>query len=122
MTGACDVVQALRSLNELCPLVVVKDGGAGAYGCARGEIVHAPAIPLTPIDTTGAGDCFNAGFVRAWLDGLPLDECLRWGNVVGGLSTLAPGGTGRAVSYTHLRAHETRHDLVCRLLLEKKKK
>ena len=27
-----------------------------------------------------------------------------------------------AVSYTHLRAHETRHDLVCRLLLEKKKK
>src|SRR5450756_307474 len=28
----------------------------------------------------------------------------------------------RAVSYTHLRAHETRHDLVCRLLLEKKKK
>src|SRR5450759_5773711 len=28
----------------------------------------------------------------------------------------------RSVSYTHLRAHETRHDLVCRLLLEKKKK
>src|SRR5450756_2911780 len=26
------------------------------------------------------------------------------------------------ISYTHLRAHETRHDLVCRLLLEKKKK
>src|SRR5450756_699394 len=32
----------------------------------------------------------------------------------------APGLT--SVSYTHLRAHETRHDLVCRLLLEKKKK
>src|SRR5659263_705930 len=30
--------------------------------------------------------------------------------------------TMKAVSYTHLRAHETRHDLVCRLLLEKKKK
>ena len=29
---------------------------------------------------------------------------------------------GEPVSYTHLRAHETRHDLVCRLLLEKKKK
>src|SRR5665648_1093113 len=34
----------------------------------------------------------------------------------------APGHDERAVSYTHLRAHETRHDLVCRLLLEKKKK
>src|SRR5450756_2947861 len=33
-----------------------------------------------------------------------------------------PPSTGRSVSYTHLRAHETRHDLVCRLLLEKKKK
>src|SRR5450756_1658958 len=32
------------------------------------------------------------------------------------------GGRSLAVSYTHLRAHETRHDLVCRLLLEKKKK
>src|SRR5450756_2110097 len=31
------------------------------------------------------------------------------------------GRTPRPVSYTHLRAHETRHDLVCRLLLEKKK-
>ena len=30
--------------------------------------------------------------------------------------------TDKPVSYTHLRAHETRHDLVCRLLLEKKKK
>src|SRR5450756_2901636 len=33
-----------------------------------------------------------------------------------------PRRDGEAVSYTHLRAHETRHDLVCRLLLEKKKK
>src|SRR5450756_3018833 len=32
------------------------------------------------------------------------------------------GGHTQPVSYTHLRAHETRHDLVCRLLLEKKKK
>ena len=32
-----------------------------------------------------------------------------------------PGTNFKAVSYTHLRAHETRHDLVCRLLLEKKK-
>src|SRR5450756_2432551 len=33
-----------------------------------------------------------------------------------------PPGNVVSVSYTHLRAHETRHDLVCRLLLEKKKK
>src|SRR5665648_1191198 len=36
--------------------------------------------------------------------------------------TSGHGARVTAVSYTHLRAHETRHDLVCRLLLEKKKK
>ncbi len=99
MTGEEDLSKAILALGELCPLVVVKDGPGGAYGYERGgEIVHAPALNLTPLDTTGAGDCFDAGFLRAWLDGRPLDECLRWGNAVGGLSTLGMGGTGRVVT------------------------
>jgi sugar/nucleoside kinase (ribokinase family) len=98
MTGMADLMAAIRTLAKLCPLVVVKDGPAGAYACAGAEILHAPAIPVTPVDTTGAGDCFNAGFIKAWLDGRPLIECLRWGNIVGGLSTLARGGTGCVVT------------------------
>src|SRR5450759_5590754 len=43
-----------------------------------------------------------------------------WCGVLPGLSRLTPSRSLSAVSYTHLRAHETRHDLVCRLLLEKK--
>jgi sugar/nucleoside kinase (ribokinase family) len=104
ITGQADLDQAMCVLAELCPLVVVKDGGNGAFACAEGRIVHAPAIPVAPADTTGAGDCFNAGFLAAWLDGLPLEECLRWGNVVGGLSTLSPGGTGRAVTRADVEA------------------
>ncbi len=98
MTGKDDLVQAIRTLAELGPLVVVKDGARGAYACSSGEIVHAPAIRVEPLDTTGAGDCFDAGFIRAWLDGRPLEQCLQWGNVVGGLSTLARGGTGRVIT------------------------
>ncbi len=97
-TGVTDLGDAIRSLAALGPLVVVKDGAHGAYACAQGRIIHEPAIPVTALDTTGAGDCFNAGFVKAWLDGKPLEECLRWGNIVGGLSTTVRGGTGRAVS------------------------
>src|SRR5659263_155884 len=44
-------------------------------------------------------------------------RCERWITC-----SLVRRGSSMAVSYTHLRAHETRHDLVCRLLLEKKKK
>ncbi len=104
ITGEADLVRAMDVLAELCPLVVVKDGAQGAYACTLSRVIHAPAIPVTPVDTTGAGDCFNAGFLAAWLDGLPLEECLRWGNVVGGLSTLSPGGTGRAVTRSDVEA------------------
>jgi len=98
LTGEESVEAALRVLSERCPLVVIKDGAGGAYACRGEEILHSPAIDVTPLDTTGAGDCFNAGFLKAWLDDRLLDECLRWGNIVGGLSTLGMGGTGRAVT------------------------
>lgn len=98
ITGRADLTDAIRVLADLCRLVVVKDGPNGAYACSDGQIVHAPAIAVVPLDTTGAGDCFNAGFLTAWLTGRSLIDCLRWGNVVGGLSTTARGGTGRAVN------------------------
>jgi sugar/nucleoside kinase (ribokinase family) len=89
---------AIRKLGEYCPLVVVKDGGNGAYGLKDGCLIHSPALRLKPLDTTGAGDCFNAGFLKAWMCGMDLDDCLRWGNIVGGLSTQGPGGTGKRVT------------------------
>jgi len=98
MTGKSDLGAAMSALAALCPLVVVKDGANGAYARAGAETLHAPGIAVTPVDTTGAGDCFSAGFLKAWFDERPLAECLRWGNVVGGLSTTALGGTGRPVT------------------------
>ncbi|HEX2979206.1 MAG TPA: carbohydrate kinase family protein [Anaerolineaceae bacterium] len=94
LTGENDLECAARALGRLCALVVIKNGRYGALAVAGEQMIKAPGIPVKAIDTTGAGDCFNAGFLRAWLDDRPLEECLRWGNIVGGLSTLARGGTG----------------------------
>jgi sugar/nucleoside kinase (ribokinase family) len=98
MSGKPELEAAMGSLGKLCPLVVVKNGKDGAYAWSEGKLYHAPAIEVTPLDTTGAGDCFNAGFIKAWLDERPIEECLRWGNIVGGLSTLMRGATGKKIT------------------------
>jgi sugar/nucleoside kinase (ribokinase family) len=97
MTGQREIEPALLTLAGICPLVVIKAGAEGAYAARGGKVINSPAIPVAPIETTGAGDCFDAGFIRAWLQGCQIDECLRWGNIVGGLSTLAEGGTGKTI-------------------------
>jgi len=75
------------------PTVAVKMGGDGALACrADGLSVRVPAMTVEPLDTTGAGDSFNAGFLRAWLDGQSLEEAVRLGAVCGALSTLSLGG------------------------------
>src|SRR5919204_391130 len=58
-----------------------------------GEDVSAPGFRVEAVDTTGAGDSFAAGFMSAYLRGLPVAECLRHGNACGALSTLQAGGT-----------------------------
>lgn len=98
LTGEAGLPAALHALGRVCLLPVVKAGASGSYALVDGEILHAPAISVTPVDTTGAGDCYDAGFVKAWLDGRTVEECLRWGNAAGGLSTMASGGAGRVIT------------------------
>ncbi len=99
LTGMQEIESCLRCLGELTDLVVIKDGANGSYAIQGGRIHHVAGIPLKKcIDTTGAGDCFDAGFIRAWLDGREMDDCLSWGNVVGGLSTQGFGGCGYPIN------------------------
>ena len=75
------------------PVVVVKRGPAGAIAGRAGQaLMRVPAMPVDPIDTTGAGDSFNAGFLRAWLDRSGVAESLEFAAACGALSTLALGG------------------------------
>jgi sugar/nucleoside kinase (ribokinase family) len=105
LTNEPNLEVAIRKLGELCPIVVVKDGANGSFCLTNSQIIHEPAIPVNPKETTGAGDNFNAGFLRAWLDGQPLEICLRWGNIVGGLSTTELGGTTRKITVEEVKKY-----------------
>ena len=91
--GTSSTDSALKHFARPNNIVVVKQGASGAVASQGGDTaVHATAIDITAVETTGAGDAFNGGFLHAWMDGMPLKQALIAGNVCGGLSTRSPGG------------------------------
>lgn len=94
ITHEDDAEKAARKLAEKIPTVILKLGSGGAIAYHRGQRFEAPAIPVVSVDTVGAGDSFNAGFLHAFTRGEEIEQCLRFGNICGALSTTAPGGTG----------------------------
>jgi sugar/nucleoside kinase (ribokinase family) len=84
---------ALLELAEVVPWVVLKRGAAGAtvrWGAL--EVSHA-AFPATVVDTTGAGDAFNSGFLHGWLQGWSPVKALRYGCAMGALCVAREGGS-----------------------------
>jgi sugar/nucleoside kinase (ribokinase family) len=85
--------EALTELNQRVPCVAVKCGSRGSVVRVGEETFTVGGIPVNPVDTIGAGDSFNAGFLFGWLNGWPPGQCAHAGNIAGALSTLRVGGT-----------------------------
>ncbi|MCH2095347.1 MAG: PfkB family carbohydrate kinase [Rhodobacteraceae bacterium] len=82
----------LGLLSPMARVTVVKRGARGASALTSDGTIDAPTLPLEAVDTTGAGDAFNAGFLNAWLRMRPLADCLAAGNLRGGLAVNQRGG------------------------------
>lgn len=93
MTRRDNLDDALGELASVVPIIAVKGGPDGAIVQSGGKRARVPGIDVRPVDTIGAGDSFNAGFLAAWLSGCTVEECARAGNIAGALSTQRPGGT-----------------------------
>ena len=91
--GTDDVETAVKRLSSKVPLVVVKLGSEGAIAQRGAERVVSPSVKVTPVDTVGAGDSFDAGFLHQYVRGADLATCLKSGNIAGAFSTTRPGGT-----------------------------
>jgi sugar/nucleoside kinase (ribokinase family) len=93
LTSTRTVNAALKVLGQEVSCAVIKLGPDGAVAIKGGEITSATGFSVKPLDTTGAGDSFAAGFVSSYLRGRPVTECLGVANACGALSTLQVGGT-----------------------------
>lgn len=110
MTGKDNLDDALQVLAARVPCVAVKCGPRGSIVQAKGERISATPVTVTPVDTIGAGDSFNAGFLFAWLHGLSHGDCARAGNITGALSTLRSGGTEAFRDPALVSAFLSKHD------------
>jgi sugar/nucleoside kinase (ribokinase family) len=91
--GTEQVEDAIGKLSQRVPLLVVKRGRKGALAQKGSERFSAASKAVVPVDSVGAGDSFDAGFLHEYARGSDLATCLASGNRAGALSTTRPGGT-----------------------------
>jgi len=73
--------ETLFENNADFPIIVVKLGQDGAICYSGGKIIKAETQAVTPVDATGAGDAFCAGFLAAWIKNKTPGECAAFGNM-----------------------------------------
>jgi sugar/nucleoside kinase (ribokinase family) len=96
---------AMAALRALVPTIAVKRGRAGAIAESRGRVATASGLDVDVVDTVGAGDSFDAGFVYGFLAGWDLARTLRLACVCGSLSTRAAGGVAAQASLEEALVH-----------------
>lgn len=92
LTGVSGVEAACRTLLDGgAEVVALKRGAEGCTIFAGGDEIRAPAFSVEALDPTGAGDCFDAGFVVGLLEGMPLEKVGRLANACGALGATRKG-------------------------------
>jgi len=76
--------EGAKEVNDLCDLVVIKLGAEGSFCVCKEGMVRIGVRPSKPIDTTGAGDLFAAGFIYGHLKGLSSETCGKMGSILAG--------------------------------------
>ncbi len=104
LTGEYDLEKGLNKLVEFTPLVIIKLGSEGCLFRAQGgETMRVPGIRVQVMDTTGAGDNFNCGFLCGQVRDFSLLDSLRMANICGGLSTQGSGGTTTSPTFNQVK-------------------
>lgn len=104
LSGKDNIEDAIKYFSHI-PIVALKQGSDGATVYSKGEIISLPAYDVAVVDTVGAGDSFDGGFIYGYLKGLSVRECLAAGIFCGSMNTRATGGVASQVNFSELDAY-----------------
>jgi sugar/nucleoside kinase (ribokinase family) len=102
---ATDLDTAVTILSKNVKYLGVKDGKNGALLSFERKIFKVEAIKVDILDTIGAGDSFDAGFIYGYLAGWEPEKILKFANACGGLSTRRAGGTAGQATLTEAQSY-----------------
>ena len=103
ITGEHEIQAAVDRL-PFTNILIVKSGRHGAYLWKGKEKMHQPAfLNDEVVDSIGAGDSFDAGFIHKYIQGSSLRECLEFGALTGAINTTRAGGTAAFQSLDLMR-------------------
>lgn len=95
ISGENSTESCLERLYDQCPgSVIIKLGEAGCIAKTKEGIFQHPAFPIKALDTTGAGDSFNAGVILGFLRNWEISKTLRFANALAAMVITRPKGTG----------------------------
>ncbi len=94
LTGSNNLDDAISTIKKFTKVLAVKRGNKGSIVHSGDRLTDLPAfLNAQVVDAIGAGDSFNAGFIFKFINSANIDECQKFGNLTGALSTTAAGGT-----------------------------
>lgn len=98
------IEEAIDVLKPFVNTLAIKMGKEGSWGVqGNTSIKYAPFLNTQIVDAIGAGDSFNAGFIRAFIKGEALNKCLSFGNICGAINTTSAGGTTAFTNLEEIR-------------------
>ena len=106
LTGLSETPAALAALRSLhAGLLCVTLGARGAAALDGGRFVQVPAVPVTAVDTTAAGDIFRAGVIYGLLHRWPTERLLTFANAAAAVSCTRPGAMSSVPTLAEVMAH-----------------
>jgi len=100
---------ALEFLKQYAHTTVITCGSQGSLAGSGTEVLQTKVYPVEVVDTTGAGDSFNCGFLSSWLKHAELSTCLIAASACGAIATTKAGGATASPTFDEMQTFIAQH-------------